>query len=79
MLPPAEFPKHKSTEYYEMFTEFSLNYYGLDPLIVGNFVDIITYKQEYPIFYFDVSKQSEQLNQGVVDIMVRMRFTKETP
>ena len=75
----ADFPKHKFVEYYKMFTDFSRDYYGLDPLTVGNFVDIITYKEEYPIFYFDVSKHSERLNQGVVDIMVRMRFTKETP
>ena len=62
-----------------MFTDFGRDYYGLDPLTVGNWVDIITYKEEYPIFYFDVSKHSERLNQGVVDIMVRMRFEKETP
>ena len=75
----ADFPKHKFVEYYKMFTSFSQDYYGLDPLTVGNFVDIISYKEEYAIFYFDVSKQSERLNQGVVDIMVRMRFAKETP
>lgn len=75
----ADFPKHKFVEYYKMFTSFSQDYYGLDPLTVGNFVDIITYKEEYAIFYFDVSKQSERLNQGVVDIKVRMRFSTETP
>ena len=62
-----------------MFTDFSREYYGLDPLTCGNFVDMITYKEEYPIFYFDVSKQSERLNDGVVDIMVRIKFRKETP
>ena len=74
----ADFPKHKFVEYYKMFTDFTSDYYGLDPLTVGNFVDMITYKEEFPIFYFDVSKQSERLNQGVVDIMVRMKFSKET-
>ena len=62
-----------------MFVDFSREYYGLDPLTVGNWVDIITYKEEYPIFYIDVSKQSERLNQGVVDIVLRLRFSKETP
>ena len=51
----------------------------MEPLTCGNFVDMITYKDEYPIFYFDVSKQSERLNDGVVDIMIRIRFRKETP
>jgi len=75
----VDFEKHKYAEYYKMFTDFSREYYGLDPLTCGNFVDMITYKEEYPIFYFDVSKQSERLNDGVVDIMVRIRFRKETP
>ena len=75
----ADFPKHKFVEYYKMFTDFGRDYYGLDPLTVSNFVDIITYKEEFPIFYIDVSKQSERLNQGVVDIMLRMKFSENTP
>ena len=75
----ADFPKHKYIQYYRMFAEFTSSYYGLDPLTSSNFVDPITYKEEYPIFYFDVSKQSERLTQSVVDIMVQMRFNKEIP
>ena len=74
----ADFNKHRYMEYYKSFIDFTRDYYGLDPLTVGNFIDPITYKEEYPIFYIDVSKQSERLNQGVVDIKVRMRF-KEAP
>ena len=70
----ADFPKHKYVEYYKMFTEFTRDYYGLDPLTVSNFVDIVTYKEEFPIFYIDVSKQSERISQSVVDIKVKMRF-----
>ena len=70
----ADFPKHKYVEYYKMFTDFTRNYYHMDPLTVGNFVDIITYKEEYPIFYINVEHQSERMNQGVVDIMIRMKF-----
>ena len=57
-----------------MITDFTREYYGLDPLTCGNWFDTITYKEEYPIFYFDVSKQSERLNNGVVDIAVRIKF-----
>ena len=70
----ADFPKHKYVEYYKMFTEFARDYYALDPLTVSNFVDIVTHKEEFPIFYIDVSKQSERINQSVVDIKVKMRF-----
>ena len=70
----ADFPKHKYVEYYKMFTEFARDYYGLDPLTVSNCVDIVTYKEEFPIFYIDVSKQSERISQSVVDIKLKMRF-----
>ena len=70
----ADFPKHKYIEYYKMFTKFARDYYGLDPLTVSNFIDIVTYKEEFPIFYIDVSKQSERISQSVVDIKVKMGF-----
>ena len=68
----ADFLKHKYVEYYKMFTEFARDYYGLDPLTVSNFVDIVTYKEEFPIFYIDASKQSERISQSVVDIKEKM-------
>ena len=67
----ADFLKHKYVEYYKMFTEFARDYYGLDPLTVSNFVGIVTYKEEFPIFYIDVSKQSERISHSVVDIKVK--------
>ena len=39
----ADFMKHRYVEYYKMFTEFARDHYGVDPLTVSNFVDIITY------------------------------------
>ena len=57
-----------------MFTEFPRDYYGMDPLTVSDFVDNITYKEEFPVFYFDVSKQSERVSQRVVDIKIRMQM-----
>ena len=60
----ADFKKHRYVEYYKMFTEFARDYYGLEPLTV----DII--KEEFPVFYFDVSKQSEQVIQSVMDIKI---------
>ena len=71
----ADFPSHKFIEYYKMFTEFTRDYYGLDPLTASSFVDPVTYKEEFPIFYFDVSRQSERITQSVVDIKVKMRFS----
>ena len=72
----ADFKKRRYVEYYKMFYEFARDYYGLDPLTVGNFVDIITYKKEFPVLYFDVSKQNERVSQSVVDIKIRIRFAE---
>ena len=37
------------------------------------------YKDLFPLFVFDVSKQSERLKLGVVDISVIMTFEKNVP
>ena len=75
----ADFAKHKFVEYYKMFSNFSQDYYGLDPLTSGTSMDLLTYKKLFPIFYFDVSKQSERFAQSVVDVTVRMKFGANVP
>ena len=62
----ADLRKHRYVENHKIFTKFARDYYGLDTLTVSNFVDIITYKEEFPVFYFDVSKQSERERESVV-------------
>ena len=37
------------------------------------------YKAFYPIHVFDVSKQSERLTEGVVDLTVKMEFSENVP
>ena len=70
----ADFSKHQFIEYYQMFSSFARDFYGLDPLTSGTFMDPLTYKSLFPIFYFNVSHQSERFNQSVVDVTVHMRF-----
>ena len=38
-----------------------------------------TFKSLYPIHVFDVSKQSERLTEGVVDLTARMAFSANVP
>ena len=54
--------------------EFSRDYYGMDPLVGCTAIQPMTYKELTPLFIFNVSKQSERLNQGVVDVTVGMEF-----
>ena len=62
-----------------MFSCFSQDYYGIDQILSGSFLDPITYKKLFPIFYFNVSKQSEKFNQSVVDATIRMKFGTNIP
>ena len=39
----------------------------------------VTFKLLYPIHVFDVSKQSERLTEGDVDLTVRMEFSANVP
>ena len=44
-------------------------------MVSSTSVDALDYKNLFPLFYFDVSRQSERLNQSVVDIAVQMNFS----
>ena len=44
--------------------------------IAGSQVNPAAYKALYPIHLFDVSKQSERLTEGVVDLTVKMEFSE---
>ena len=48
-------------------------------MISNTAVDRFDYKDLFPLFVFDVSKQSERLKLGVVDITVEMMFGTNVP
>ena len=54
---------------------FVRQYYGVDRMVSSTSVDALDYKNLFPLYFFDVPKQSERLNQGVVDISVQMNFS----
>ena len=71
----ANFTKYQFAQFYKYMTEFTRDYYGMDSLISGSAIHPIAYKELTPLFVFNVTKQSERLNQGVVDITVEMQFS----
>ena len=75
----ANFTTHEYDNLYKKFCDFTRKYYGIDWLVTSTGVDPLSYKELYPIFVFDVSKQSEQLQQGIVDITVEMAFGANIP
>ena len=70
----ADFAKNEYENLYKNLADFRQGFYGIDYLASNITVDPITFKDLFPVFVFDVSKQSERLQQGVVDITVEMSF-----
>ena len=70
----TDFGKYHFDNVYKNLVEFRQNYYGLDHLVSNTTINPPDYKDLFPLFVFDVSKQSERLKLGVVDISVVMTF-----
>ena len=70
----TDFAKEQYAGVYKSFCDFASRYYGIDNLLAGSGVSPATFKSLYPIPVFDVSKQSERLIEGVVDLTVRMEY-----
>ena len=64
---------------YKLFYDFASSYYGIDNQLSGSSVSPLTFKSLYPIHVSDVSKQSERLTEGVVDLTVRIEFSANVP
>ena len=71
----CNFAKTHYKNLYKNLMEFRQTFYAIDSIVSRINVDPVTYKDLFPIFVFDLSKQSERVNQGVVDITVEMMFS----
>ena len=49
-------------------------FYNMDELISNHNINPVDYKNLYPLFVFDVSKQSEKLKTSVSDIHIKASF-----
>ena len=74
----TDFTKEKYDGVYKSFSDFASRYYGIN-LLTGSRVSSVTFKSLYPIHVFEVSKQSERLTEGVLDLTVRMEVSANVP
>ena len=51
----------------------------MDELISNPNITPLDYKYIYPLFLFDVSKQSEKLKYSTTDIQIKMHFNVNVP
>ena len=59
--------------------EFGSKFFNMNELISNPNITPMEYKNLYPLFLFDVSKQSEKLKYSTTDIQIKMHFSAGTP
>ena len=69
-----DFEKNQYSRIYGDATLFRKKFFNMDELISNSGIDPIAYKNLYPLFVFDVSKQSEKLKTSVSDIHIKASF-----
>ena len=67
----TNFTKEQFAGVDKSFYDFASRCYVIDNLLAGSAVSSSAFKSLYPIHVFDVSKQSERLTEGVVDLTLR--------
>lgn len=73
------FPKVQFSRVYGDAVTFRSNYYGIDELVSTPSITPFHYKDLYPLFVFDVSKQTDQLKHSVSDIHIKATFNSNVP
>ena len=69
------FTKNLYSRVYGDAATFRKKFFNMDELISNPGIEPINYKNLFPLFVFDVSKQSEKLKTSVSDIHIKASFT----
>ena len=73
------FLSQKYSRVYGDAAEFRSEFFNMDELISNPNFTPLDYKLLYPLFLFDVSKQSEKLKYSTIDIQIKMHFSANVP
>ena len=74
-----DFTVNKFSRIYGDATLFRKKFYNMDELISNSSINPVNYKKLYPLFVFDVTKQSEKLKTSVSDIHIKAFFNGANP
>ena len=75
----SDFDTNTVSNLYWEFMNFRREYYGIDNRISSISVCPLRYKTLYPIYCFDVTRQSERLKTSVTDICLSCTFKAKVP
>jgi len=73
------FANQQYSRAYSDASMFGVRHFGMDELITRSNISAIDYKSLYPLFVFDVCKQSDKLKTSVVDVQIRAVFNQAVP
>ena len=73
------FPKQQFSRAYGDVAAFRSKFYHMDELVSNPNITPSDYKTLYPLFVFDVSRQSERLKNSVTDVIIKMQFNVNVP
>ena len=73
------FPKQQLSRAYGEAAAIRSTFYHMDELVSNLNITPADYKSLYPLFVFDVSKQSERLKTSVTDIQIKTQFNVNVP
>ena len=69
-----DFGENKFSRVYADASLFRKKFFNMDELVSNHNINPVDYKNLYPLFVFDVTKQSEKLKTAVSDIHVKIFF-----
>ena len=73
------FDEQKFSRVYGDAANFRSKFFNMDELVSSPNINPSDYRNLYPLFLFDVSKQSEKLKYSTTDIQVKMSFGANPP
>ena len=73
------FPAQQIGRAYGDAAEFRSKFFNINELISNPCISAYEYKNLYPLFLFDVSKQSERLKYSTTDIQIKIEFNTQVP
>ena len=74
-----DFTINKFSRIYGDAATFRKKFYNMDELVSNHNINPVDYKNLYPLFVFDVTKQSEKLKTSVSDIHIKATFNNNNP
>ena len=74
-----DFDRNTFSRVYGDAADFRSKFFNMDELVSNPNFTSLEYKTLYPLFLFDVSKQSEKLKYSTTDIQVKMQFSANPP